>query len=84
MANIHWLKAVSGSFGNRANWAGGVAPGAHDDAILDAAGAQAYTATVSADKTVNAIETAADATLRVSNGNIFTAEGDDIHAITGR
>jgi len=39
MAAIHWLHAVNGSFTNPANWSGGVAPGAGDDAVIDAAGA---------------------------------------------
>jgi hypothetical protein len=72
MTQIHWLNAISGSFTNAADWSGGVAPGASDDAILDAAGVTPYTVTVSANETVNSLQTAANATLAVTQSTLRT------------
>jgi len=72
MAKIHWLNPVNGNFSHGADWGGGVTPGKDDDALLDAAGSQSYTVKVTALTTVSAIETAANATLEVADGEIFT------------
>jgi hypothetical protein len=71
MANIHWKSAVSANFGTKADWVGGVVPGASDNAILDASGA-AFTVTSNANETVSGIQTAANATLSIS-AYTFTA-----------
>jgi hypothetical protein len=72
MASIDWLNAVSGAFGDAADWSGGAVPGAADDAILDAPGTTAYTVTSAASQTVAAIETSATATLDIA-ANTFAA-----------
>ena len=64
MAAIHWANDTSGDFGDGSNWAGGVAPGTSDDAILDAPGSVPYfaqAAPVSGQTTVSSIQLAADA-----------------------
>jgi hypothetical protein len=67
MTQIHWTNPVSGDFTTAADWAGGVVPGAADDAILDAAGAP-YTVSASTSGTVESVQTAANATLLVTSG----------------
>jgi hypothetical protein len=83
MAEIHWANAVSGSFEDANDWAGGVVPASGDDAILDAAGTTNYTVTVYGGPGINSIQTAVTATLVVLNG--FFAEngtGDGVNAGT--
>ncbi len=71
MTSIHWLNAINGSFTNPSDWSGGTAPGASDDAILDAVGST-FTVTSSTNETVNSIQTAGNATLAITSGT-FTA-----------
>jgi hypothetical protein len=65
MALIHWLKTMSGGFSDGADWSGGVAPGAGDDAILDAPGSTAYKVSVTSNATVASIQTSANALLDI-------------------
>ncbi|HXV00311.1 MAG TPA: hypothetical protein VG166_07425 [Caulobacteraceae bacterium] len=71
-AAVHWASAVSGNFTVGADWSGGVVPGMTDDAVLDAPGSMPYTVTASTSQTVDAIVTAADATLNITayNANV--------------
>ncbi len=66
MTQIHWTNPVSADFSTSGDWTGGLAPGATDDAILDAAGGP-FTVTVSSDTTVSSIQTAANAALSIFN-----------------
>jgi hypothetical protein len=68
MAQIHWLNPVSGNFDTKADWSGGVVPGAKDIAILDAPGTAPYTVSVTNSETVAGIQLASDAELLVSGG----------------
>jgi hypothetical protein len=45
MATITWLTGTSGDWSQGSDWAGGIAPGAGDDAVIDASGT--YTITIS-------------------------------------
>lgn len=74
MGRIHWRNQVSDDFDAASDWSGGVVPGAHDDAILDASGSVAYTVTASTSQTVFSLQTNALATLAVTGGT-FTALG---------
>ena len=77
MALIHWLKTVSGAFGDGADWGGGGVPGPGDDAILDAPGSADYTVSVTSNATVAGIRTAANALLDITAD--FTAtKGTDL------
>src|ERR1017187_4958244 len=73
MAEIHWANPISGSFTNASDWSGGMAPGASDDAIIDAAGGTPYTVTVSSAGTVSSIQTAANVTLDITGYDTFSA-----------
>ncbi len=64
MTQVHWLNAVDGNFGVATDWSGGSVPGPSVDAVLDAAGA-AFSVTVTNDGTVNGVDLAANATLRI-------------------
>ena len=74
MSDVHWLQAVNGSFTNAADWSGGVVPGAHDNAILDAQGVP-YTVTASNVEKIHSIQTSANATLLVSTGYFGDRKG---------
>ncbi|MEO7026100.1 MAG: hypothetical protein ABI056_00940, partial [Caulobacteraceae bacterium] len=67
MSQIHWINPVDGKFDTAADWSGGVVPGAHVSAILDAAGA-AFQVSASGDETVKSIKLAANATLDITGG----------------
>jgi hypothetical protein len=82
MTNIHWSSAIDGAFNNGADWTGGVAPRASDDAILDATGAP-YKVTSSADATVNGLQLAANATLAIAAGTFTATAGTDGGANAG-
>jgi len=81
---LHWLNPVSANFSVAADWTGGVAPGADDNAILDASGSTPYTVTASTPQSVATIQTAATATLEVTasfsatNGTGFGANAGAI------
>ena len=77
MASIHWTLDGNGDFSNLADWNNGKGPvpGTKDDAILDAAGATAYTVTASTSETVRSIQTAATATLAISAGTFTASAG---------
>jgi hypothetical protein len=64
---VHWAQAIDGNFNTAADWDSGAVPGAADEAILNAAGATAYTVTASTNETVKSIQTAATATLTVES-----------------
>jgi len=66
MAQIDWAGDIGGNFDTAANWTGGVAPGADDDADLGDTGTAKYVVTVSSTGTVSGIETAVTATLEIS------------------
>ena len=53
MATIQWLTGVSGDWSQGSDWAGGVAPGAGDDAVIDASGS--YTVTISTAISANSL-----------------------------
>jgi hypothetical protein len=72
MSKIYWLNPVKGKFTDAADWRGGVVPGASDDAILNAAGAD-YTVTVSGLSRVNSIQVASNVTLAVPGSLVATA-----------
>ncbi len=71
---VHWAKAISGDFTTAADWTGGVVPGLTSIVTLDAPGSTPYTVTVSTTQSVNAIQTAADATLDIT-GNLTVTNG---------
>ena len=73
---IHWTNPVNGLFGDPLDWTPQTVPGIGDDAVLDAKGG-AYTVTaqtqlqtgqVAPNRTVDGIETAANATLLIEGG----------------
>jgi len=82
VTQIHWIKAVSDSFGVASDWSGGKVPGAGDDAILDAPGSTPYTVTASASATVNSIQTAPDALLDIT-ANFSATDGTGTGANLG-
>ena len=76
MSQIHWVNPLSGSFTNTADWAGGVVPGAQDDAVLNAAGT-AFTVTSGVSETVTGIQLGANATLAITGGTFIATAGTD-------
>ncbi len=80
MSRIHWSTGVSGSFSDAGSWTGGVAPGTHDVAVLDAPGA--YTVSSSTDQSVVGLETSVTATLTIKAG-VFTATTGAGASLTG-
>ena len=72
MMAVHWASDANGSFSAGANWLGGEAPGAADDAVLDAPGGAPYSVQASGVVTVAGVQSNADATLEI-DGGIFTA-----------
>ena len=82
MSQIHWLNPISGSFTNAADWQGGTAPGASDDAILNAVGS-AFTVTSAVSETVNSIQLAANATLDITGGTFDAMAGTGAGANAG-
>jgi hypothetical protein len=72
MAQIHWATATDGEFGQASDWAGGVVPGASDDAILDAAGSR-FVVGSAVSASVESLQLAANATFRITGGT-FTAQ----------
>jgi fibronectin-binding autotransporter adhesin len=75
MVAIHWKSDVGGDFALASNWNKGAVPGATDDAILDAAGATAYTVTSSTSETVHSIQTLTTATLSITGGTFSASAG---------
>jgi len=71
---IRWASAVSGNFATASEWSGGVVPGAANDALLEPRGA-AFTVTASASRSVNSVQTAANATLDITGGTFTAALG---------
>ncbi len=74
MSDIHWAAANNGRFSDARDWAGGVVPGASDDAILDAAGDKFIVASTGA-QTVAAIQLAANAVLQIDSGQFSILDG---------
>jgi hypothetical protein len=73
MTSIHWASAIDGRFKRAADWSDGVAPGASDDAVLDAAGSR-FEVLAGGRETVGDVQLAANATLSITSGT-FTAIG---------
>ncbi len=74
VAAIRWLNPINGSFTNPGDWAGGVAPGPFDNAILDAAGAP-FTVTSQVGVTVKTIDLITTATLSITGGTFDATAG---------
>jgi len=53
MATISWLTGASGDWSQGSNWAGGVAPGTGDDAVISAR--STYTVTISTPISANSL-----------------------------
>ena len=68
---IAWTHQVSGNFATAADWTGGVAPAAANDAILEAPGSTAYIVIASTNETVSSVQTASTARLAITGG-VFT------------
>jgi VCBS repeat-containing protein len=83
MSGIHWANPVSGNFATAGLWTGGVTPGPADTAILDAPGTGNYTVTASAATTVNALQTATNATLDITGGTFTVTSGTGSGASAG-
>lgn len=82
MSTLHWTSATSGNFETGADWTGGVAPGAADTAIIDAAppAGGGYTVTLHDTATVaGLVLDQAQATLAISQGSL-TAPAIDLLA----
>jgi len=71
VAAIHWNKAVNGDFSTGSNWIGNTAPGAADDAVIDAIGT--YTVTASQNVAVTSLEVVGGATLAIAAGKTVQA-----------
>jgi len=71
VAAIHWNKAVNGDFSTGSNWIGNTAPGAADDAVIDAIGT--YTVTASQNVAVTSLEVVGGATLAIGAGKTAQA-----------
>jgi hypothetical protein len=74
MAEIQWKRPMSGSFHRAGDWAGGIVPGASDDALLTVAGAD-YTVSCTGSELVNSVQLTANATLSVSAGRFTASNG---------
>ena len=78
-----WKSAVSGSFNKATDWSLGVVPGATNNAFLTPSGTTAFTVSSGVSETVNALTTAANATLAITGGIFTIAEGfADAGAVT--
>jgi hypothetical protein len=74
MTTINWRTGTSGDCSQGSNWAGGVAPGAGDDAVIDVGGT--YTGTISTAISANSLTlTASRATVRESATGSRTLAG---------
>ena len=83
MAQIHWLNPVSGDFATAADWSGGAVPGSGDDVALGALGGAPYTVTSSANEHIASLQTAANATLDISDGFFQVDNGTGAGANAG-
>lgn len=55
MTTIHWKTAANGDWSKASAWSTGKAPGASDDAVIDASGAAAYAVTISKAQSVQSL-----------------------------
>jgi hypothetical protein len=83
MSVIHWLNPISGSFTNASDWSGGKAPGAADDAVLDAVGTEPYTVTSTVNELVHRVQTNSDAQLSLTGGTFTASAGTGTGANAG-
>jgi len=83
MSEVHWKRAISDPFSKTGAWKGGAVPGASDDALFDAAGAD-YTVTSKLFETVNSIQLAANATLNITARTFTASAGTGSAPMRGR
>ncbi|MGL6073193.1 MAG: hypothetical protein ACRC8S_03420, partial [Fimbriiglobus sp.] len=80
-AQINWSNASGGNFLTATNWAGGVTPGAADDANISLAGT--YTVTLGANATVNSLTiNNANTTFNHTGGTLTLSSGMTLTAGT--
>jgi hypothetical protein len=71
MARLHWRTAVNGDFGTASDWTTGTVPGASDNAILDAKGAN-FAVTADTSEDVDSLTLASNAILDITGGTFTT------------
>ncbi len=83
MATISWISTTGGDWSDGANWSGGVAPGAADDAVMALSNAE--TVTVSTAETVQAVsfDDPAATFIETATGTLVAAGDVTIDAASG-